>query len=53
MLGSLNWLPNLEGLDWFLREVWPAAHAELPELELHVAGLRPPAALTPPPAGPG
>ena len=42
MIGSLNWLPNLEGLEWLLREVWPAIHAELPDLELHVAGLRPP-----------
>jgi glycosyltransferase involved in cell wall biosynthesis len=45
MIGSLNWLPNLEGLEWLLREVWPALHAELPALELHVAGLRPPAHL--------
>ncbi|WP_460503006.1 glycosyltransferase family 4 protein, partial [Hymenobacter agri] len=38
MLGSLNWLPNLEGLHWLLREVWPAVHAEMPDVELHVAG---------------
>jgi glycosyltransferase involved in cell wall biosynthesis len=38
MIGSLNWLPNQEGLDWFLREVWPQAHAQYPELELHIAG---------------
>lgn len=42
MIGSLNWLPNIEGLDWLLREVWPAVHAELPGLELHVAGTAPP-----------
>lgn len=51
VIGSLNWMPNLEGLDWFLREVWPQAHAELPELELHVAGLRPPEYLTSRPEG--
>ncbi len=51
MLGSLNWLPNLEGVDWFLREVWPQAHAELPELELHLAGSHPPESLTSRPAG--
>ena len=45
MIGSLNWLPNLEGLEWLLREVWPALHAELPDLELHVAGVAPPAHL--------
>lgn len=38
MLGSLNWLPNLEGLHWLLREVWPTVHAEMPDVELHVAG---------------
>jgi len=51
MLGSLNWLPNLEGVEWFLREVWPQAHAELPELTLHIAGTAPPAHLTSRPAG--
>ena len=51
MIGSLNWLPNLEGLDWLLREVWPAIHAELPELELHVAGVAPPGHLTSRPKG--
>ena len=51
MIGSLNWLPNLEGLEWLLREVWPAIHAELPDLELHVAGSHPPPHLTGRPAG--
>jgi glycosyltransferase involved in cell wall biosynthesis len=51
LIGSLNWLPNLEGLDWFLREVWPQAHAALPELELHVAGSYPPEHLTSRPPG--
>jgi glycosyltransferase involved in cell wall biosynthesis len=51
MLGSLNWLPNLEGVEWFLREVWPQAHRELPELTLHIAGTAPPAHLTSRPEG--
>lgn len=51
LIGSLNWLPNLEGVDWFLREIWPQAHAELPELELHIAGSHPPAHLTGRPPG--
>jgi glycosyltransferase involved in cell wall biosynthesis len=38
MIGSLNWLPNQEGLNWLLREVWPTLHAEMPDVELHVAG---------------
>ena len=48
LLASLNWLPNLEGLEWLLREVWPAVHAELPDVELHVAGSGTPAALLAP-----
>jgi glycosyltransferase involved in cell wall biosynthesis len=51
IIGSLNWLPNLEGLAWFLKEVWPQAHAELPELELHIAGSHPPTNITSRPAG--
>ncbi|GAA4042035.1 glycosyltransferase family 4 protein [Hymenobacter glaciei] len=38
MIGSLNWLPNLEGLNWLLREVWPTVRAEMPDVELHIAG---------------
>ncbi len=37
-IGSLDWMPNLEGLEWFLRDVWPAAKRCLPALEFHVAG---------------
>ncbi len=43
MIGSLDWLPNQEGLDWFLREVWPQAAARYPGLELHLAGKQMPA----------
>ncbi|MBF9239611.1 glycosyltransferase family 4 protein [Hymenobacter sp. BT683] len=48
MIGSLNWLPNLEGLEWLLREVWPTIHAEMPDVELHVAGSGTPASLLAP-----
>ena len=37
-IGSLDWLPNLEGLDWFLNDVWPLIHRRHPALEFHVAG---------------
>jgi glycosyltransferase involved in cell wall biosynthesis len=42
MIGSLNWLPNLEGLDWFLTYIWPYVHERMPELELHLAGKETP-----------
>jgi glycosyltransferase involved in cell wall biosynthesis len=48
MIGSLNWLPNLEGLEWLLREVWPTIHAEMPDVELHIAGSGMPEALLAP-----
>lgn len=37
-IGSLDWLPNLEGLQWFLNDVWPEVHRRFPELKFHVAG---------------
>lgn len=43
MIGSLNWLPNLEGIKWFLTKVWPVVTKEQPHLELHLAGSAPPA----------
>jgi polysaccharide biosynthesis protein PslH len=38
IISSLNWLPNLEGLDWFVTNVWPHAKAQNKDLELHIAG---------------
>jgi glycosyltransferase involved in cell wall biosynthesis len=37
-IGSLNWQPNLEGINWFLEKVWPTVRAAHPHLELHIAG---------------
>ena len=48
MIGSLDWLPNQEGVEWLLREVWPALHVELPDVELHIAGRNAPAHLLAP-----
>ncbi|UOQ99979.1 glycosyltransferase family 4 protein [Hymenobacter sp. 5317J-9] len=45
MIGSLDWLPNQEGVEWLLREVWPTFHAEFPDVELHLAGRNAPAHL--------
>lgn len=38
IISSLNWLPNLEGLDWFIKEVWPGVKQQNTSLELHIAG---------------
>ena len=37
-LGSLDWLPNLQGIQWFLKTIWPDIHAKYPIYELHIAG---------------
>ena len=36
--GKLSWEPNLRGVDWFCREVWPIVRQRLPEATLEVAG---------------
>lgn len=38
MLGSYYHRPNAEGLDWFLRRVWPMVRAQVPEAEFRVIG---------------
>lgn len=37
-IGSLDWMPNIEGIKWFLEEIWPVIRKEFPELSLHIAG---------------
>jgi glycosyltransferase involved in cell wall biosynthesis len=37
-LGSMDWLPNLEGIRWFLQSCWPSIHAQFPSLPLYLAG---------------
>ena len=44
-LGSMDWLPNEEGIRWLLREVWPSVIAQRPQARLHLAGNRMPADL--------
>lgn len=37
-LASMDWQPNLEAVDFFLKEIWPKLHTELPEMQVHFAG---------------
>jgi glycosyltransferase involved in cell wall biosynthesis len=43
VLFSGGWLPNRDGVEWFVRERWPAVSAALPDARLHVFGRRVPA----------
>jgi len=46
-IGALDWNPNIDGLDWFLKEVWPQIHNEYPDLHFHIAGRNPSKRLLP------
>lgn len=41
ILGALDWLPNIEGVLWFVDFVWPKVLAEIPDAQLHIAGKSP------------
>ena len=42
-LGTMFWPPNVEGVLWFARQVWPKIQAALPEATFTIAGKNPPA----------
>lgn len=44
-IGSLDWMPNLEGLEWFIKKAWPLIEARYPNLKLHIAGRNTPKSL--------
>lgn len=37
-LGSMNWVPNIEGVEWLLKKVWPVVIQKNPNLKLFIAG---------------
>lgn len=37
-IGSMNWIPNQEGIKWFLEHVWHEVVNESPDLKLYLAG---------------
>ena len=45
-LGSMDWKPNIEGVDWFIKNIWPSITLEIPKAKLYLAGREMPKALT-------
>ncbi len=45
-IGTMYWPPNIDGMLWFLREIYPLVRAEKPGSGLDVIGARPPQELT-------
>ncbi len=37
-IGSMDWIPNQEGIRWFLEDIWPIIIQEKPILKLYLAG---------------
>lgn len=44
-VGTMNWYPNVDAMQFFLREVWPALKQQLPALTLDIAGSNPPSSI--------
>lgn len=40
-VGNLSYAPNIDGICWFIENVWPLLHRQFPGLSLTVAGSRP------------
>ncbi len=41
-IGSLDWRPNQEGIQWFLNKVWDLVYATCPDLTLLISGRNAP-----------
>lgn len=37
-IGSMNWMPNEEGIKWFIDNVWPLIRNNHPDVKLYLAG---------------
>lgn len=37
-LGAMNWVPNEEGIKWFIDQVWPLFHQQYPDIKFYLAG---------------
>lgn len=37
-IGSMDWIPNQQGIKWFIDEVWDIVHEKLPDAKAYFAG---------------
>lgn len=44
-VGGFQHSPNVDAVEWFVREIWPLVRAELPEAIFHVVGSKMPESL--------
>lgn len=39
--GSMDWNPNVDGVEYFCREIWPSVLARVPDARFQIVGRRP------------
>jgi len=44
-VGSMDWLPNVDGMQWFVQEVLPIVRERRPEASVCIVGRTPPASI--------
>jgi len=37
-IGSMNWIPNIEGIKWFINKVWMKFNEQHPHIKFYIAG---------------
>ena len=37
-IGGMDWMPNREGVEWFIDKVWPLVIAQIPDAKFYLAG---------------
>jgi glycosyltransferase involved in cell wall biosynthesis len=42
-IGAMDWVPNMEGMTWFLEDIWPLIHRQTPAFQFWFAGRGMPA----------
>jgi len=45
-IGSMDWMPNIDGIRWFVEDVLPRIRARRPDCTLTIAGRKPTSAIT-------
>lgn len=40
-IGAMDWEPNVDGVEYFCSEIWPAIKAEVPEARFRIVGRNP------------
>ncbi len=41
-VGAMDWKPNMEGITWFVDDIWPLIEAEFPDIQCFLAGRKMP-----------